>query len=247
MTLVVAISCTDGVVMASDSASTDVGGGTKQFYEKVKRLGDQPVLYGGAGDVGLLQQIEESLKQFAAKTSLKRIRQELKKLVAPELAASRQFHVPFPRQPFHEPPDAVLLFAGVTNKEPWIVEIEKDNRDTAYGDDMGNFAAIGSGKPLAQAIFRPHLRTRRDLKLGKLFAYRVVDDAISLAAMGLAKPIHIWTVDLQGNIAKCDLSEMEGLSSTCQTWLTLEAEAVGQVLKPEGREPTTVEVPTPRL
>jgi len=84
MTLILAIACTDGIVIASDSASSDPASGTKQPIDKIKRLGNLSILYGGSGDFGLLQKINENLITFTPKPNLKRTRQELKKLIISE-------------------------------------------------------------------------------------------------------------------------------------------------------------------
>lgn len=156
-TLVLAMACDDGVVIGADSANSDVDSGIKLTTEKIKQIKNSPILYGGSGDVGLLQKIQDGLGSWTPPLSMKRIRQELKKIIVPELHESAMLHAPYPALGFNAPPVAIMLFAGVCNRIPWILEIEKDGRDTFYGKEMGNFAAIGSGKPLAQALFRPHL------------------------------------------------------------------------------------------
>jgi len=246
MTLILAISCSDGVVMAGESAASDTETGTKQRARKVRQLGEQPILYGGSGDVGLLQRLDECLRGFSNKPSLKRIRQDLRKAVVPELAEARELHVPFPQQPFHQPPTAVMLFAGIHDERPWIIEIERDGRDTAYGEELGGFAAIGSGKPWAQALFRPHLGTTRTLELGRLFACRVMEDAIELAAGFIAPPIYIMTVDKSGSVSEVDATTLTGVSETCELWRALERETVGRILTPPAASPAPPEeIPKP--
>jgi 20S proteasome alpha/beta subunit len=245
MTLIVAISCNDGIVFASDSASSDPESGTKQLCDKIKKLRDQPILYAGSGDVGLIQKISENLESYSPKTRLKGIRQEIKKLIVPEIKDAHDNHVPFPQMPFHQPPVAVMLFAGVLDRKPWILEIEKDGRDTIYGAELGNFAAIGSGKPLAQAIFNPHLHTPRDLRAGRILVHRVIDDSINLAAAYLAKPIHMYTISLDGAINKINDNELNEIANTCDLWRTLERESLGKCLAPQPANETGLSVPKP--
>jgi 20S proteasome alpha/beta subunit len=245
VTLIVALACKDGVVIASDSASTDPESGTKQLHDKIKRIGQEPILYGGSGDVGLVQKIDESLNAYMRKTSFKAIRQEIRKLILPELREASQFHAPYPQAPFHKPPEAVLLFAGVHDRKPWIIEIERDCRDTMYGEAFGNFAAIGSGKPLAQAIFYPHFKTSRDLKLGKIFAYRIIDDSINLAAAYLSAPVCMYTISIDGTVRMIDPIEREDIAKTCELWRTLERESVGKILAPPQGEVELPEIPKP--
>lgn len=231
MTLVIAIGCTDGVILAADSASSDVDSHTKQPSEKIRQLKEEPILYGGSGDGGLLDRIAGNLEaSYQPKRSLKAVRQELRKLILPDLKEAIETHVQYPQSPFHQPPEAIHLLVGVLNDEPWILEIERDGRDTWFGERLGYFAAIGSGKPWAQAIFRPHLWTERDLRLGQIFAYRTMTDAIDLAAAFLAPPIRIFTISLDGSVTEADSEELQQLEADCELWRQLEREAVGDLL-----------------
>lgn len=230
MTLILAIGCEDGVVIGADSAASDAESSTQQLVPKIKQIGDQPILYGGSGDAGLLQKVDESLCTINLKNNLKNTRRELKKCILPELQESAREHVHYPQPPFHQPPIAILLFVGVLENKPWIIEVERDNRDTFFGKDFGYFCAIGSGKPLAQALFRPHLHTERNLQLGKIFAYRVLDDAINLSAAHLDHPIHIHIIDLNGNVNELEKDELTELSVASELWRELERETVGKLL-----------------
>ena len=187
-------------------------------------------MYGGAGHVGLLDKLDEALQSLQTKNTLRKTRQEIRKLTAPEHSESIRHHVPYPAAPNHQPPVGILLFAGVIDRKPFILELEKHNTDTVYDERLGSFAAIGSGKSLAHARFRPHLNTERDLVLGKYFAYRVLDDAIQLAVMGLGYPINIQTVSLDGIVGKVEAAEHEHIQAWCEGWRELEREAVEEML-----------------
>jgi proteasome beta subunit len=252
MTLVVAIICSDGVVIGAESASSDLEAGTKQAAEKLQQLGKHSVVYGGSGDYGLIMKLNEELIPLGNRPSLpKKVHQEIKRYVVPEMAEACKQHSPYPQAPYHQPPCAILLFAGVINKQPWILEIEKDGRDTYYGPPLGNFAAIGGGKTLAQALFRPHLNSNRDLRLGQIFTYRLLEDSIEISASGLAKPIYLYTISLDGAVKKIDGSELNQISQSCELWRQLERESVGSLLASldkSGDEAVVTEiteVPTP--
>ena len=143
------------------------------------------------------------------------------------------------------PPEAVLLFAGVLDGEPWILEVERNNSDTVYGGDLGNFAAIGSGKMLAQALLQAHLRTERDLALGTYFAYRVLDDAIELAAMYPAHPIAMYTIDLDGVAQEVDDAEKRNIATWCEGWREMERDVVGEMLNNGEAGEGDVDIPKP--
>lgn len=246
MTLILAIGCDDGVVIASDSAVTDLEVGTKHPSEKIKQLSDHPIFYGTSGDVGLTQKVDDALALYKPKTQFKQIRTGLKSLIVPVLKTAMSSYVPYPKHPYNIPPAAVFLFVGVLDGEPWILEIERNGTDTLYGEGFGHFAAIGSGKLLAHALFRSHLMGSRDLKTGKVQACRVVEDSIQLAASGIALPVHIYTISADGHPAKLEDSEMRSLSETCGLWRVKERESLGSALTPSGPTPENAEIPKPK-
>lgn len=247
MTLIIGIVCTDGVVLAADSATTDPDAGTKHATEKIRRIDTTPVLYGGSGDVGLCQKIAYALEGFVPGAAVKNIRKELRKRVLPELEDAVKNHVGYPAANVNHPPGAILLFAGVLpNGHPWLLEIERNGADTEYDAIMGGFGAIGSGKPWAQAVFRSFLRTERELRVGRLLAYRVMKDSIDLACGFVAEPIRIYEIDAHGNVAMADADEMARLEETLGIWRQAETEALGRILAPAPREAAEPQIPTPQ-
>jgi ATP-dependent protease HslVU (ClpYQ) peptidase subunit len=246
MTLILAVACSDGVVLSGDSASSDFEIGTKQPYRKIRSVGNLPIVWGGSGSSGLLQHVETALNSLTAfKATPHKTRQEIKKLIFPVLKESKDLHVTYPQYGFDKPPIAILLICFIQDSKPWILEIERDCQDTMYGEDLGNFAAIGSGKPWAQAFFRPHLNTKRDLRLGKIFSYRVLEDSINLASGGLAFPVHMSYISSSGETSSADTSELSGISKTCELWRELERDAVGKLLSPSNEIGCAGEIPLP--
>lgn len=243
MTLIVAIGCEDGAIIASESASTDMESGTKQPSKKIKRLKTENILYGGSGDVGLLQKVDEALEAYVPRNNLKHIRQELKRLIIPVLRESRKFHASYPLPGYNLPPMSIQLFVGITENKPWILEIEKDGRDTFYGEKLGNFYAIGSGKPWAQAFFRPFLNETRDVQLGKIFACRIICNAIELASKGLAEPIQMYVLEPNQEPEEVKDDELKMLKDTCELWKEMERETVGKLLAPPEESISEPEIP----
>lgn len=232
--------------MGADSASTDASSGTKQTVVKILQIGSHPILFGGSGDVGLIKRIVEDLQsaKFTTSAKFKDTRRVIKDTVLPHMKEAKEDHIPQPFPGFNIPPTATLMFGCIQHKLPFVLEVELDGRDTVYDKDYGCFNAIGSGKGLAQAIMRPHLRTERDLRLGKILAYRVLEDSIELAASGLAKPIHLYTLDLKGVVTKLDDTELKGLERDCELWREIEREALGRLLSPsQSDESATVPEP----
>ncbi len=238
MTLILAIGCSDGAIMASDSASTE-GDGTKQTTVKIKIIQDM-LLYGGSGNLSTIQKIINSLSNshppLNPGTTLGGLRKEIRRRHGIELVEARDSYVQWGSSPppMLQPPIAHSLFVGVNKSKPYLLELDPSNTDTIYDESMGNFAAIGSGSPFARALFRQFLNTpcSRTLDFAKVLAYRVIDESIKIAASGLAEPIHMFTIDLQSQIKEVDESEKEVIRSTISTWKQLEEETIGKLLAP---------------
>ena len=199
--------------MGADSASTDTTSGTKSPVIKIQQVDDYPILVGGSGDVGLIQRILDDLNDLTLNCTgkFKDVRRAIKDCVLPLMRETAGDFIPLPLQGFNVPPTATLMFGCIQHKVPLILEIEMGGGDTIYGDNYGSFNAIGSGKPWAQAIMRPHIRAKRNLELGKIQAHRTLDDSIQIAASGLAPPIHLYTLDLKGVVTELDAAEMKDL------------------------------------
>lgn len=233
-TLIVALGCTDGVVIGTDSASSDTSSGTKQAVQKIHQIGSLPIVCGGSGDGGLIQKIHHKLEEEGGKlkgTKFINTRKKIKLAVMHEQKDAKENHLP-QKPPFDDPPTATFLFACIQDRTPFVLEIEVDARDTHYDKNYGSFAAIGSGKGLAQVAMRSHLHTERDLEAGKVLAYRVLEDCIELAAAFLSKPIHIYTIDLDENVKKLSDEEMSAVSASCALWRQVERDSLGKALAP---------------
>jgi 20S proteasome alpha/beta subunit len=250
MTLIIALRCSDGLVIAADSAASDFEVGTRQPTKKIKRLREFRVLYGGSGDVGLIQNIEAGLQAFPPNDlqEYRKLRPAIKRLVCGALTESSELHVPYrTRQPFNEQPFALMLFAGYCNDGySWILGTDRDGRECRYDEDLGNFAAIGSGSTFAHAIFRPYYGIEIDLEIGKPLAYRILYDSIQLACAGLSEPVQMWVIQQSPETPPTEITEPElrDLGVTRETWKQLELENLGRLTS---RIPHTdgPDIPTP--
>lgn len=239
MTLIVALACRDGIVMGADSASTDPTTETKTSVIKIQRLGKNPIIFGGAGDLGLIQKVMEALDELTIPTSAKfsNARRLIRQTCLPLLREAAETHIRHFIPGYETPPTASLLFACIHKKSPFILEIDADGRDTVYDKNLGYFRAIGRGTAVAQAVMHPHLTTERDLELGKILAYRILEDSIELSATGLAKPIHLYTLKLDGALSELEDGELVNLKKLRELWRDLERETLGKLLAPA--EPPT--------
>jgi 20S proteasome alpha/beta subunit len=207
MTLILALTCKDAVVMAADSQATETQGGNvlagvRHDVEKLHQLGPN-MLWGASGSVGVIQDIEDALGDWAAGNPGKlddparRIKPELVKVVAPVLKAAYANYIQVPgRQP--NPPVTSMLLAGRTAGTRWILEIE-ENGGAEFKD---GFAAIGSAyhyANVAAAMLKEYNASTRELIHGQLLALRVLDTAVAAAAFGVGGALRLAVVSPTGS------------------------------------------------
>jgi len=239
-------------VVASDSAATDTTSGIGQPIKKISEIAGTNILWGASGDHGLVQKVRAALTEFRKPpASLRSCSQILSTLIGPVLAESAKYHVPYPAPGFENPPVFTGLFAGADAKAgPWILEVEKDNRSTCYGEQMGCFAAVGSGKLLAQAVFRPHLFTplpERDEEWAKVIAHKVVEDAVELSsARGLGLPVQMWIIRKGKKPRALKSDDLRVLGDSCEILRAEQRDALGKVASRQAGTQQEPEIPRPQ-
>ena len=258
MTLIIAVGCIDGVVLASDSASTDPDTGSMQPVSKVSYLEQPKILWGGSGDVGTIQKVGHQLENQITSLPSKpyQTRRKIKQIIASELNNSYSGFIPIPNQK-NQPPKTSFLLVWVQNNKPWILEIDFNGTDTFYTEQYKWFYAIGSGKPWAMALFSRHSGGKleeRNLEFGKALAYRILEDSIKIAAGYIAEPIHISTISVVENsghgFASMGQEDLKKIKDLMGVWREIEKESQGKFLSclagacDAGEEPST-EIPEP--
>ena len=177
MTVVLAMRCEDGLVLATDSQITDTGRGMSYPAQKLHSLGDHAA-WGGSGARGVLTELEEGFEKSSGVI-----------LDAPDVdRALQEFVVPVLRHHYenfieHVPgektagtPSAYVLAVGYAKDAPFIIEINPNGMVSRY-DDIG-FHAVGSGDPMAQqacALLAHFRMTERSVEHGVVAAVRVLD------------------------------------------------------------------------
>lgn len=226
MTLVLAIRCREGVVLASDGqATTDAAG--QPTRAPVRKLFDLHgrVAWGAAGSVGLQQTLREQL------ASLERL-----DLPAPALRrALTEVVIPIQQRAMHDfvshpgavPPDLSCIFCWHDEERPWMLSIPRTGADHQLHD---GYSAIGSGDIFAAFAMASvaHLGTA-DLTLeqAKMVTYKAIADAIDVAAIFLGPPIQMYTVTAAG-AREVPAAEIEGgLSDSVDAWKERQRETLG--------------------
>jgi len=197
MTLVLALECADGLVLASDSQGTfsTTGQPTKMEVDKLF-VPWSNVAWAGSGSVGVIQLVRDHLQQKFSDTFGFQNKQPAtiqRDLVNEVVGVLRPFFtnnfLNIPGQPF---PQTSFLFCGHTPWGSFIFEIEPNLVRTDHGP-IG-YAAIGSGDifPYFALASIKHYNVRNlTLQRAKMVAHRIVDDAINVAAMGLGPPVQM--------------------------------------------------------
>ncbi len=231
MTIVVALACQHGVVLAADSEF--VGGGPPQLavrrQPKTKiRLIANRLAWGFAGDEGLAQEFEDLLQKHEHKfpsMDTDALADELAVLAGTIMRQASARHAPHPSYP---QPELNLLLAWCSDHdhEPNILQVSA----AAHPTRSLTHAAIGSGHFYATyamvtlgAIDAPSLT----MEQAKVVAYRTIDDLIQYAAFGIGPPIIIGEVT---PTSAALLDDPQGqLETAVELWRAAEIEALGKL------------------
>jgi 20S proteasome alpha/beta subunit len=198
MTLVLALTASDGVVLVADGQA--VGGSQGQATRsRAQKLGDLHgrIAYGCAGSAGLRQRVvarlEETITPEDCHASIAELRPKLLKAVnaVQHEAAAEQVQL----GPWGSEPNCMeVLFGGVSGEgKPWIYEITREGADEIHE----KAEAVGSGRHYAMyaLMSAEHYGLReRGLAQVRVVAYRAVDDAIRTDAQALGPPISLCVV-----------------------------------------------------
>ncbi len=232
MTLVLAIRCREGVVLASDSqATTDAAGQpTRQPVRKLFDVGAR-IAWGAAGSVGLQQALGERLEHERGRVMGEEDpRTALVDAVIPIQQRALRDFVPHPGA---QPPDLACVFCWV---EPGgaarIFSVPRTGSDHQLHD---GHAAVGTGDIFADfaMVSIAHLGTP-DLSLeqAKMVALKAIRDAIDVAAVYLGLPIQMTVVTAAG-VLEVPKTEIEGgLSDSVDAWKVRQRETLGPLAAP---------------
>ena len=232
MTLVLAIRCREGVVLASDGqATTDAAGQpTRQPVQKLFELGGR-IAWGAAGSVGLQQALEERLggdrERLLAEPDP---RAALVEAVIPiQQTALRDFVA----HPGAHPPELACVFCWLgEDGRPRIFSVPRTGSDHQLHD---GHAAVGTGDIFADfaMVSVAHLGTP-DLSLeqAKMVAFKAIADAIDVAAVYLGPPIQMAVVTGAGVRAVPRGEIAGGLSDSVDAWKARQRETLGPLAPP---------------
>jgi 20S proteasome alpha/beta subunit len=231
MTLVLAIRCREGVVLASDGQATSDAAGqpTRQPVQKLFDLGGR-IAWGAAGSVGLQQALTEALGADRRVLGERDPRAALVDAVIPIQQRALRDFVPHPGA---QPPDLACVFCWLgPDGAPRIFSVPRTGSDHQLHD---GHAAVGTGDIFADfaMVSVAHLGTP-DLSLeqAKMVALKAIADAIDVAAVYLGPPIQMTAVTAAG-VRPVPRAEIEGgLSDSVDAWKVRQRETLGPLAPP---------------
>lgn len=229
MTVVLAILCADGVVMASDSQITDPVRGLSYPAQKLHSLGDHAA-WGGSGSRAVLHEVEQVFGAEAeAIVEAPDVGRALQERVRPVLT---HHYSTFIRDvPGGEPgatPSTYVLTAGYAGGKPFIIDI--DPHGLIGHHEVTGFHAVGSGAPMAQqahALLAHFRMSQRGVDHGVVAALRVLD-ALDQSSPSVGGPMDICRITPEG-AQHLDGDAVERVRQSVSRWVELEQRALDEL------------------
>lgn len=229
MTVVLAIVCSDGVVIGADSQITESDRGLSFPAQKLHPLGSCAA-WGGSGARGVLNDLRPILQDSAtAILEAPDIGDELQERALPVLKKHYENYIPdVPGEGSGGGVAAYLLAAGYSQGGPWIVEINPNGLIGRY-EDVG-FHAIGSGAPMAQqagALLSHFRMTKRTVEYGVVGVVRVLE-ALEQTSPSVGRPFSVASIREEG-AHHLDDKEIAKALEDAERWRDLEQEALDRL------------------
>jgi 20S proteasome alpha/beta subunit len=230
MTVVLAIKCADGIVLAADSQITDSARGLSYPAQKLHPFGETAA-WGGSGARAVLLEAQDMFADCApAVLGADNVGRAVQQRVVPLLR--HHYDTFIERVPGESAsgatPAPYVLVAGYAQGEPFIVDIDPPGLIGRY--EQVGFHAVGSGSAMAQqaGTLLAHFRmTDRPVDLGVLAAVRVLD-ALRISSPSIGGPVDIFRLTAQGAHALSE-DQIQAMREHVERWSDLEAQALDRV------------------
>lgn len=226
MTVVLAIRCANGVVLASDSQITDPGRGLTYPAQKLHTLG-QHAAWGGSGSRAVLYDVEQVFTDEPDSIlEAKNLGHAMQARILPILKHHYEnFIAEVPGQEAAGTPATYVLAAGYVGDTPFIVDIDP-NGLIGHHEETG-FQAVGSGAAMAQqahALLSHFRMSERDVEYGVLAALRVLD-TLDASSASVGGPMDLCRITPDGADHLTE-DEVEDVRRQVNRWIELEQETL---------------------
>jgi proteasome beta subunit len=229
VTVVLALRCADGLVMASDSQITDPVRGLSYPAQKLHPLG-RHAAWGGSGSRAVLHDLEQI---FDAEpdtiVEASDIGHALQERVLPVLKRHyTNFIADVPGGKPGATPSTYVLAAGYAGGRPFIVDVDPHGL-IGHHEETG-FQAVGSGSPMAQqayALLAHFQMTERGVDYGVVAALRVLD-ALDTSSPSVGGPMDICRITPEG-AQHLDEDDIAQVRSRVGRWVELEQRALDEL------------------
>ena len=231
MTVVLALRCADGIVMASDSQITDDARGLTYPAQKLHPLGKHAA-WGGSGSRAVLYDLEQIFNSEAESVvEAKDIGHALQGRVLPVLKYHYENYIEHvPAQKSAGTPATYLLAAGYAGEVPFIIDLDP-NGLVGHHEETG-FQAIGSGAAMAQqahALLAHFRMIERDVDHGVVAALRVLD-ALDASSPSVGGPMDVCRITPDG-AKHLSPEEVDEVRRRVNRWVELEQEALDKLFE----------------
>lgn len=258
MTLVIALRCTDGLVMASDGMSTEaapLGASQITKHETADKIViHKDLLWGASGSVGVKQVVQNEIEKdygnlFQRNISATDLRLRLVKKIQPILKEQYRLVAELTNQqqliPFTNFIFGVKLADGFH-----LLNIESNCAGEVV--ECRHFAT-GSAAKTGQALLRRLRNQEWDVRTALVVAYRTLNDAIHIEPFGIGPPIYLARYYMNGQQQKIekievDSPEYQQIADTARAWTLLEQDALENLKAGKlngGQQAVAVEIPKP--
>jgi proteasome beta subunit len=229
VTVVLAVRCSNGLVIASDSQITEGDRDVSYPAQKLHPLGEHAA-WGGSGARSVLLDLERVYSDSAAAIlDAEDVGRALQSRTIPVMQHHYDnFIADVPGEVGGGGVAAYVLAAGYAGDTPFIVEINPHGMIGRY-EDIG-FHAIGSGAPMAQqaGVLLAHFRMiERPVEYGVVAVVRVLD-ALELTSPSVGDPISVARIVPDG-AHHLDGDEIEQARERVARWGELEQDALDRL------------------
>ncbi|TFV60255.1 proteasome protein [Mycobacterium sp. PS03-16] len=227
MTVVIALRCADGIVLAADSQITEPARGLTYPAQKLHGLGGHAA-WGGSGSRAVLFDLEQLFDaQPETIVEARDVGRAMQQRVVPVLKHHYEnFIEDVPgEQSSGSTPATYVLAAGYSNGAPFIVDIDPHGLIGHY-EDIG-FHAVGSGAPLAQqarALLANFRMDQRPVDYGVVAALRVLD-ALDETSPTVGGPMDLCRITPDG-AHHLEPAEIDEVRDHVRRWQELERKAL---------------------